>query len=325
MSSRGLDSVLEKLKISRKDVTAFTASLLLAFGIWLLYNLNLSYSATLSADVYAFTNLPGRFQKSSEPVLVEARCRATGYEMLHSRRSKKSRAVVLQLDPELFVPEGDGAYSLSSTVLSARVGELFGNGARLESFTSPTYVFKFAPEANKTVPVVSVTSLSFKPQYMQKGAIRLDPDSVMVYGDPSFLENVDRIYTSRLSLSGLSSPKSGYLKLEKPRSVRLSTDETRYELDVIRYVEVKRSAAIQLRNVPAGKELNSYPSTVELSLRCAFPYTVDRTDELQIYVDYKDFVSSSDGKCAVRTGALPQGIISVKLMPEVVECVEETR
>ena len=44
-----------------------------------------------------------------------------------------------------------------------------------------------------------------------------------------------------------------------------------------------------------------------------------------IYVDYKDFVSSSDGKCAVRTGALPQGIISVKLMPEVVECVEETR
>ena len=325
MSFRGLDTVLEKLKVTKRDAVSFIASLLLAFGIWLLYNLNLSYSATLSTDVYAVTNLSGHFPKSSEPVTVEARCRATGYEMIHSRRSNRRKQVILHLDPEVFVPETDGSFSLPATVLSAHVGEMFGNGARLEAFTATNYYFKFPVENNKTVPVVPVTSLSFKSQYMQKGSLKLEPDSVMVYGEPSFLENIDRVYTSRLSLSGLNSSRSGSLKLEKPRGVRLSDPEVRFHLDVVRYVEVKRSIGIHFRNVPLGKELNVYPSLAEVSLRCAFPFTVDRSDELQLYVDYKDFLASSDGKCVVRTGALPQGVISAVVKPEVVDCVEETR
>lgn len=325
MAERKLDSTLDTLKISKRDITNFAASLLLALGIWLLYNLSLSYSATLSTDVYAVTNLPGYYTKSAEAVTVEARCRASGYDMLRSKRKKRHKVITINLDPELFSPLGEGQFSLPSTVLSAHIGELFGNEARLESFTSPSYTFKFLEENCRTVPVVPVSSVSFKSQHMQKGLIKLEPDSVTVYGEPSFLENVDRIYTSRLSLSSLSSTKRGVLKLEKPRSVRLSVPEVRYTLEVVRFVELRRSIPVTVRNAPPGKELNVYPAASDVLFRCVFPYTVDRTGQLQLYVDYNDFMRSTDGKCVVRMGELPPGVVTAGFKPEVVECVEGTR
>ena len=86
MSGRWLDPLVEKLGVNRRDLTVFLLSLLLAFGVWLLYNMNQSYSATLQARVLLKSNLPGYFPQSSEPGIVEARCRATGYDVIRCRR-----------------------------------------------------------------------------------------------------------------------------------------------------------------------------------------------------------------------------------------------
>ena len=108
MAVQWLDTLVDRLKVNRRDVTAFLLSLLLAFGVWMLYNMNQSYSATLQARVYLKSNLPGYFPQTSEPVTVEARCRATGYDMLRSRRRMRGRPVTIAVDPELLTQDGDG-------------------------------------------------------------------------------------------------------------------------------------------------------------------------------------------------------------------------
>ena len=42
MAVRWLDAFWNALKVNRRDVTAFVLALLLAFGVWLLYNMNQS-------------------------------------------------------------------------------------------------------------------------------------------------------------------------------------------------------------------------------------------------------------------------------------------
>lgn len=325
MAVRWLDAIWETLKVNRRDVTAFVLALLLAFGVWLLYNMNQGYSATLQARVLLKSNLPGYFPQSSEPVTVEARCRATGYDMLRSRRRMRRRPVLIQVDPEQLTQDADGQFLLSSNALGAHIGELFGSEVRLESFIAPSYAFRFPEENHKTVPVLPVSYISFRPQYMQKDRLRLQPDSVIVYGDAAHLESVERINTRRISLSGVSTTQTGRIGLECPRGVRLSDTEVDYTLEVTRYVEIRRSVPVAVRNVPRGKNFSVYPSTAEARFRCAFPMGADRTGEVQFYVDYADFAQSVSGKCVARSDALPQSVLCWTLEPEVFECVEEVR
>ena len=325
MSGRWLDPLVEKLGVNRRDLTVFLLSLLLAFGVWLLYNMNQSYSATLQARVLLKSNLTGYFPQSSEPVIVEARCRATGYDVIRCRRRMRGHTVTVPVEPELLTQNPDGDFLLSSNTLGAHIGELFGSEVRLESFISPSYVFRFPQENHKTVPVIPVSYLSFRSQYMQKDRLRLEPDSVIVYGDAAYLENIERIYTRRISLSNVSSPQTGRVSLENPRHVRLSDTEVNYFLDVTRYVELRKTVSVTARNVPSGRNLSIYPSTAEVLFRCVFPLSSDRTSEMQFYVDYEDFAGSVSGKCVARTDALPQGVINWSMQPEVFECVEVGR
>jgi len=325
MPGQWLDSLVETLRINKRDVAVFLLSLLLAFGIWLLFNMNQSYSATLQSRIYVKSNLPGYFPTSSDPVTVEARCRASGYDMVRSRRRLRGKPVTIQVEPDLLTPDGNGAFTLSSNALSGHVGEMFGNEVRLESFIAPAYSFKFPQENHKTVPVIPVSYLTFRSQYMQKDRLRLEPDSVIVYGEPAYLDNVERIYTQKISLSNIHSPKSGTVRLEAPRGVRISDTEAHYSIDVTRYVELKKTVPVSARNVPSGRELSVYPSSAEVLFRCAFPLASDRTSEMQFYIDYEDFQHSLSGKCVARTDALPPGVLNWSMQPEVFDCVEEGR
>ena len=325
MSGRWLDPLVERLGVNRRDLTVFLLSLLLAFGVWLLYNMNLSYSATLQARVYLKSNLPGYFPQSSDPVIVEARCRATGYDVIRARRRMRGRPVTIPVEPELLTQDADGAFLLSSNALGAHIGELFGSEVRLESFISPSYAFRFPQENHKTVPVIPVSYLTFRPQYMQKEPLSVEPDSVIVYGDAAYLDNIERVYTRRISLTNISASQTGRIALENPRNVRLSDAEVGYFLGVTRYVELRKTVSLTARNVPSGKKVSIYPSTAEVLLRCVFPMASDRSGEMQFYIDYADFAGSLSGKCVARTDALPKGVINWSMQPEVFECVEEEK
>jgi len=325
MPGRWLDSLMDRLKVNKRDAAVFLLSLLLAFGVWFLYNMNQSYSSTLQSRVYVKSNLPGYFPQSSEPVTVEARCRATGYDLLRNRRRMRGKSVVIRVDPDQLTDDGNGQFLLSSNALGAHVGELFGSEVRLESFIAPSYAFKFPQENHKTVPVIPVNFLTFRPQYMLKSPLRVQPDSVIVYGEPAYLENIERVYTHRISATNLQSTKVGIVKLECPRGVRLSDTEVEYTIGVTRFVEIRKTVPLSARNVPPGRDLSVYPSTADVLFRCVFPLAQDRTSEAQFYVDYEDFQSSVSGKCVARSDLLPPGVISWSMQPEVFECVEEGR
>lgn len=325
MPGRWLDPLVDRLKVNKRDVAVFVLSLLLAFGVWLLYNMNQSYSATLQSRVYLKSNLPGYFPRSSDPVTVEARCRATGYDMLRNRRRMRRKSVTIQVDPDQLTLDGEGRFVLSSNALGAHIGELFGTEVRLESFIAPTYAFSFPQENHKTVPVIPVSYLTFRPQYMLRDGLKLQPDSVIVYGEPAYLESIERIYTHRISATNLQATQVGHVKLESPRGLRLSESEVGYSIDVVRYVEIRKTVSLSVRNVPAGKDLSIYPSTAEVLFRCVFPLTTDRTGDVSFYIDYGDFLHSVTGKCVARTDALPAGVISWSMQPEIFECVEVGR
>lgn len=307
--------------MNKSDTVLFFVSLFLSVSFWIIHSLSLEFSTSVSVPVVAVSNIPGRFSESSYPVEVVARCRTNGYSAMIA----SGNPVRVRISPDDLHYMGGDYFSMSANEMSAYAEKIFGPGVTLESFMSSSYTFRFSVENNKTVPVEPAFNVIFKEQYMQSAPIALSPDSVMVYGDPTLLEKIDRIYTQPLTLDNVSASRQGSVPLMVPEGMRLSDSQSHYTIPVSRFVEIRKNVRMSVRGVPASKELLVFPSTAEVTFRCAFPVNGDITENVQFYIDYQEFASSINGRCMARFDEIPEGILDYSVTPEIFECLESEK
>lgn len=317
--------LLESLNISGRELAVFLLALLLAFSIWLIHNLSLKYNDYLTSTVIAQCNLEGHSPLSINESDIVARCRATGYKVILSDIRAHRKPVTVNFDRSVMKHKEDDLFYVVSSDLTEYAHLIYGDGVTLDYFVSDTVFFRFPEVDHKKVPVHPVYSVSYLPQHMSNGQLEVIPDSVTVYGEAYRLESIDKVFTEMVKYTSLSSDIQGVVRLEKIRGVRLSVDEVHYLLDVTRYVEISRSLPVKVINVPADKKLQVFPAAVTVLAKFAFPLSGAAHEEMEVVVDYEDFISSISGKCPVRLSGLPSGLISYEMNPVAVNCVLEER
>lgn len=297
-------------------------SLIVAVVIWSLTNLSKDYSGTISVPVVAECNIEGHGLLSSNTEVVSARCRTDGFRLLREKSRRERKVVKVRFDRADLRNVAPHTYCVIGGAKNSYVNQFFGEGANVEAFITDTLKFIFPVENHKKVPVEVYKSIQCRSQYMPSGAFKLFPDSVTVYGEDVHLAAVERITASRLVLSDVHESQHGVLHLNPVKGVRMSTEEVSYELPVSRYVELRATVPVEVWNAPAGHNLQVYPPTAQVVLRCAFPLSKDPLPSFKLYVDWKDYSESISGRCAARTLRLPSGVLDYRVEPEVFDCVE---
>lgn len=305
-----------------RELVFFAIALFLAFAIWFFTNLSKTYSGTVSVPVVALCNIDGRKGVSSNTAILSARCRTDGFRLVREQGRSGKKPVEVRFSPSDLHRTGPDTWSVSGAAKNSYLNQFFGEGTTLEAFITDTLSFVFAAENHKKVPVDVPVSVQCRSQYMQSGGLKVNPDSVTVYGEDARLDAIDRIRAPRLSFSDVHESKHGVLRLSHPKDVRLSAEEVTYELPVSRYVELRETFPVEVWNAPAGRTLQVYPSSASVVLRCAFPLVKDPMSSFKVYVDWKDFSESKSGKCVPRTMKLPAGVLDCRMEPEVVDCIE---
>lgn len=303
-----------------KNWVQFLLCVLLSAALWLTLNLSKDYVSIESVPVVAVSNIEGRSGVSSSDATVTAQVAATGYQHVFLGRKHK-RPVRVTFNAADFRYDREDWYTISNANLLRYTSQLFGDGVTVEGFISEDLAFSFPEEAYRKVPVRPVLSISYAPQYMALKPMSLQPDSVLVYGEPSRLENISSVPTRPLELSELRSSVHGKLRLETPSGVRLSHEETIYSMEVTRFVEIRSEVKLSTRNVPARVNLAVLPSTAKVVYRCVFPMTTDPTTRASFYIDYQDFAGSRTGRCVVRSEGIPSNVIDYSVEPEVFDCL----
>ena len=311
--------LLKSLGFSGRDWAVLLLALLLAFSTWLIHNLSLKYNDFLTVPVTAKCSIEGHSDISSNQCQVVARCRATGYNVIRHNLIGERRVKTLTFKPEIMRHQKDDVFYVTASDLQEYSHVIFGDEVTVEYFGSDTLFFNFPSVDYRKVPVHPVYSISYSDQYTAASDLKVEPDSVTLYGELAALDNIDRVYTKPLKRSDLNDDIRGVIRLEPVSNVRLSTDEVNYSLDVVRYVEMRAEVKIETRNVPVDKEMILLPSRVQASLKCHFPLYGDPVNSLELYVDYEDFIRTVSGKCPVRSNSLPEGVISYDLEPYYVE------
>lgn len=316
--------ILKALNINGRDGVVLMLALLLAFSTWLIHNLALKYNDFLKVPVVAKCDLNGHSDKSSNECEVVARCRATGYKVIRAAlRSNKTVDVTFRSSDMVHL-EGDMFY-ITSDDLIEYANAIYGTEINVEYFLTDTLFFRFPYENYKKVPVVPIQSIYYREHYMADGELEVEPDSVLVYGEPYRLENVEAVYTKPIRYYDLAKDIQGVVGLEKVRGLRMSENEARYSLGVKRFVEVSSMIHVKPVNVPSGKVMNVYPSVVKVSLKCQFPLVEDPFSGLRVEADYNDYRKSLGGKCLLKPAGLSRGVIAADIDPIVVSCIIEDR
>lgn len=312
----------ERMKSWNGEGVIILLSLLIAVIIWVLTNLSKEYSGTISVPVIAQCNIEGHGMESANTVLVSARCRTDGFRLLRERSRRERKVMVVPFDRADLRNTAPHTYCVIGGTLNSYVNEFFGEGAQVEAFISDTLKFVFPVVNHKRVPVEVHKSVLCRSQFMPSGPFRIDPDSVTVYGDEMHLEAIEKVTASRLLLSDVHESQHGVLRLNPVKGVRLSVDEVSFELPVSRYVELRTTVPVEVWNAPAGHQIQVFPATAQVVMRCAFPLIKDPIPAFKLYIDWKDFNASLTGRCAARTLRLPTGVLDYRVEPEVFDCVE---
>ena len=315
--------ILERLNINGRDLPVFLLSLLLAFSIWVLYNLSLDYSDYLQVPVTAGCNMEGHSSVSSGSSDVIARCVTSGYNIIRLKSMRGKSPVTVNF--KQMRSAGGEMFYVTANDLQEYTHLIFGENVSLEYYITDTLFFRFPFETHRKVPVRPVYEIDFVPQYMIVGDMEVEPDSVTIYGEPYRLEKIDYLYTNPVKMSGVRSEIHGEAKIEQIRGIRTSVGSVRYSADVVRYVEIRKTLPVTGMNVPADKYMMVYPPYADVRFRCAFPYKGDPEDNVSVHIDYDDFLKSRTGKCVAVTDALPEGVISCSVEPQIFECVVNDR
>ena len=306
------------LNINGRDLPVFLLSLLLAFSIWLIHTLSYKYTDYISVRVQAVADIRGHAAMSSNNCEVIARCRTTGYNIV-SASMKKKRPVKVNFQ-RLHSLGGENFY-ITASELQDYTHHIFGENVSLEYYVSDTLFFRFPYEANRVVPVFPVHKLDLAPQYAVIDKMKVEPDSVLIYGEPRIIDDIEYAFTEPVRFSGLKSSLRGVVNLEKIHGVRYEQPAVRYSLDVARYVEMNLRLPVNIKNAPDDKQVMVYPSTVDVVFRCAYPNVRNLSEEVSVYVNYEDIVSSKSGKCMLQADVPASNVISYRIVPQIVECL----
>ena len=316
-----LGKIKNHLHLKGRDGVILLMSLLVSFVIWLASNLSRSYSGNISVPVIAESNIYGHSRESSAPTTVIARCHTSGYSLLRNSYRRGHKVSKVKIDnQDLHHLSGD-RFFISGPSLNAYSDHFFGEGTTVDAFISDTLFFIFPSVNHKKVPVELVHNISFRPEYMSAAPIKVEPDSVVLYGEQSRIEDIEHVSTSPLDLYDIHETETGTLRLGKIKGVEMSAEEVHYTITTSRYVELKTTVQIEVFNCPSGKMLSVYPSSAEVVLRCTFPVSRDPSESFRLYVDYNEFASSINGRCIPRAVTLPPGVIDYNIIPEVFDCI----
>ncbi len=307
----------------RRDLPLFLASLVLAFCIWFIYNILHTYSVDMDVTIRAACNIEGHSAEAAGNTIVSAKCKSHGYSIIRSRIFSRKTPITVNFSKLHSTKEGEFFY-LTASEMHKYDQQIFGEKNTVESFVRDTFFFRFPYEAYRKLPVVTDYEFDYEPQYIMFGELVLNPDSVIVYGEPAALNALDCVKTKPLKMSGISSRVSGNLSLEKINGVRLSEESVEYSAEVVRYVELVKQFPVGTKHVPKGRRLMLYPSVVNVTFKCRFPGR-NTVDSASFYVDYNDFLNSRSGKCFVLANGITREVISYSVSPEIVECIPADR
>lgn len=219
--------------------------------------------------------------------------------------------------------EPENVFSMSRAKLDTRLREYFGQGVQILSVKPDSIHFEYTSSPGVKVPVRLQADIQTNLQCVVSGPIRCSADSVVIYSVEKLPRNLTSISTEKIQLSELKDTTVVTVGLQHIAGARVVPDKISVTVPVEPLISKRRHAAIEIRNLPEGVGMITFPSAVELSY--LVPMSLYNEDfPFKVYVDYNTIATGTQ-KMKVNLSLAPETFRNIAISPDSVEFVLEKR
>lgn len=214
----------------------------------------------------------------------------------------------------------DGVLRFSRNDIQTSLKSVFGSGAQLVSFSLDSIQLDYTTNKGKRVPVVVESDVRAASGSIISGWLKAMPSNVLIYGDKSVTDSVNRVATEMIRRSDLSETTEVEVDLAKIRGVRIVPPKVTVTIPVEPLVRKEALVSLTAVNVPKGESLFLFPSKVPVEYYVAMSrLEQDYDPEIELQVDYNKIPPSHAGKLHVEVVRYPERLKNLSLKNDSVE------
>ena len=242
---------------------SFFSFLLASFLFWLLINLSKEYTTIINYNV-DFNELSQEKIFEEKPIQeIPVRVSATGFKLLSANFSK--RKIVLSAD-KLKTKSSGVNYILPNDQGASIQNQLY-SGLQFQRILHDTILLHVSALAIKRIPVIANNEIDFQLGYDLASAIVVQPDSVLLSGPSTLINNITSVQTKKIVLKEVSESQIVTIAIEKPsenEKIKISSQKVSVAITVDKFTEGEFLVPFEVKNVPRGIQLNTFPKKVKV-------------------------------------------------------------
>lgn len=319
--------VKKNLKADRR-LFVFLFFVVLSTIFWFLNQLEEEYVTEISLPV-RYTNFPReKILVNDLPNHFELRVRAHGYKLLEYKLSNKFLPYSINVNSLTLRMHSKSSYAkfFSLTrLLNKDIENQVSSELEVVSISPDTLFFEFADRIFKKVPVISQLNAVPATQYMIRGKIQFDPDSITISGANPIVDTINFVNTRKVDLLDLKKNYEDEVTLEKINNINFSSDKVNVSINVEKFTEGSQKIQLNIINVPDSLILRTFPKEITVTYFVALSdYEKVLPQLFEAFVDYND-ISNQGNKLDVKINNSPEYIKSLRYNPKSVEYIIEKK
>lgn len=306
-------------------LNVFGVCFMLSFSFWLLIKLSYNYNVRVIISV-DYDNMPEGKLLVNQPIdEIQADISAPGFSIFGNwLRPFGSVTIDVASLPEINQKGVDWAY-LATNQQKQILKQQLPNGIEVLQVYPDTLYYGLGNLASKKVAVRVDEAVKFRRQFVQRGKLDVEPDSVDVFGPAPIIDTIQFVSTEMWEALDVHEAMSSKLALVNPNeslNVFYSEKKVKAALQVDQVTEAEAKVDIKVLNVPEGYELKVFPRKVSVNYLVSLrDFKAIDSDMFVAEVHYPLDDVESTNVLSVKVRSLSPDLDIIQIKPEKVEFI----
>lgn len=290
--------------------------------LWVVQSLNEEVQRDIRCTV-RITNVPDSVTRVTPiPEAVNVSVRARGTQLL---KYWWKQTPTISIDYRIY--KTGNKIQFGESAMRAFFHSMVGQGSQVLSVTPDTLTIAFTSEAGVMLPVRSAVKVVPAPQYSLVGRVRLLTDSVEVFSLNGESSRMTYVPTQQISLIDIDKSQEVKVPLDLPPNSRAIPDSVKVSFQVEPLISKVRKVVITPVNVPAGMNLITVPSQVEVyyMVPMSLYKKSDSDPRFRVEADYRDIRNADAEKIPIELVGVPLDYTNVYMSADSVDYILEQK
>lgn len=275
--------------IMKRKIMTIGLIVSLSVLLWVFVSFSDEFSVTLNLPTQVI-DVPEQYSVSSvSSSNVSIGLKGTGWQLAPHTMGR---------DPKFFIPSpletGESEVSIRNVLYA---NSWLSSTLQLAEIAPEKISIKIENTISKKVGIVPLISLSYKAGYGLVSPVKIDPDSVLITGPKSLIDQIIIVNTVGSVQKNLEGQSSTILKINQQNYVQTNIKECKVDFDVQKIVDKTfEDLVIRTKNLPSRYELILSPTKLSIVLRGGISQLSKlKNENLNIFVRFEQALTDTSG------------------------------